>query len=58
MAAFGGGPLKNIEHKHFWHVLILFVIIVVGSWAGYHWWIKQAVDLDERQQMQAQQMPH
>ena len=57
MYEIGGGPIKNIEHGHFWKVAIVFVLLVGGIWAWHYYKIRHDARLEDiaNQQFQAQQ---
>jgi hypothetical protein len=55
MPLFGGGPIQSIEHRHFWKVTALFVVIVGGIWAWHYFKIRHDVRQENTQQFQAQQ---
>lgn len=54
MTLIGGGPLKNIRHKHFLLVFITFALIVVGLWAWHRFQIQEAVQAEQEQYLKFQ----
>lgn len=50
MNLFGGGPFKNIEHRHFWKAAALLIILLVGLWIWYYYRVRYDVRAEQSTQ--------